>query len=302
MIPVRRDAPLWRLAGGTSLDTSRPLVMGILNVTPDSFSDGGELADDPSLALDRARAMVEAGAALLDVGGESTRPGADPVPEAEEIRRVLPVVEALVRELSVPVSVDTRKAAVAHAALAAGAVIVNDVSGLTHDPAVGEVVAEGRAGLVLMHMRGEPATMMEHAHYNDVAADVQNELRVAVESARRAGVAHDAIVVDPGIGFAKTAEQSLVLLHRLEVLTELGRPVLVGPSRKSFLGHILNVPPAERVVGTAAACVAAYFAGASIFRVHDVGAAVEALRVAEAIAGEVLPERLGAPATVAQTP
>ena len=274
--------------------------MGVLNVTPDSFSDGGELADDPSRALKRARAMVKAGAVLLDVGGESTRPGADPVPEAEEIRRVLPVIDALTRELPVAVSVDTRKAEVARAALAAGAAIVNDVSGLSHDSAMGAVVAEWKAGLVLMHMRGEPATMMEYARYDDVATDVKNELRVAVDTARGAGVPHEAIVVDPGIGFAKTAEHNLVLLDRLGVLSELGRPVLVGPSRKSFLGRILGVPPAQRVVGTVAACVTAYLSGASIFRVHDVGPAVEALRVAEAISREALPECSADPTAVSR--
>lgn len=263
--------------------------MGILNVTPDSFSDGGELGDDPAHAVARGRAMVAAGAALLDVGGESTRPGAPLVPPAEEIRRVVPVIEALVRELPVPVSVDTRKAAVARAALAAGAAVVNDVSGLIHDAALGAVVAEAEAGLVLMHMRGEPADMMEHARYGDVVGEVRVELGAAVARARAAGVADAAIVVDPGLGFAKTAEHNLTLLHRLAELG-LPYPVLVGPSRKSFLGRILDVPPAERAVGTAAACVAAYLGGACLFRVHDVAPVVQALRVAEAIALEAVPE------------
>jgi dihydropteroate synthase len=269
--------------------------MGILNVTPDSFSDGGELADDPSLALARAYAMVEAGAALLDVGGESTRPGAALVGLDEELRRVLPVIEALARELPVPISVDTRKAAVASAALAAGAAVVNDVSALAHDPAMGEVAARAGAGLVLMHMRGEPSTMMEHARYGDLMREVARELEGAIAKARAAGVSDAAIVVDPGVGFAKTAEQNLTLIRRLAELTELGRPILVGPSRKSFLGRILDVPPEERVAGTVAACVAAYVQGARIFRVHDVLPVVQALRVAEAIARESIPEPQAAP-------
>jgi dihydropteroate synthase len=282
--------PLWRLAGGRILDTSRPQVMGILNVTPDSFSDGGELAGDPARALARAHAMVEAGAALLDVGGESTRPGAAPVSEHEELRRVLPVIEALVRDLPVPVSVDTRKAGVARAALAAGAALVNDVSALAHDPAMAGTVAGADAGLVLMHMRGEPADMMERAIYEDVVRDVTRELGEAVARARAAGVREDAVAVDPGIGFAKTAEQNLTLLRGLAELGRLGRPVMVGPSRKSFLGRILDVPPAERVIGTVAACVAAYREGARVFRVHDVAPVVQGLRVAEAIALERIPE------------
>ena len=282
--------PLWRLAGGRILDTSRPLVMGILNVTPDSFSDGGEVFGDPARALARAQEMVRAGAALLDVGGESTRPGAATVSAEEEAARVLPVIEALVAELPVPVSVDTRKAPVARAALAAGAAIVNDVSGLAHDPDMGAAVAEAGAGLVLMHMRGEPGDMMQRAVYADVVREVAAELRASVARARAVGVEEEAIVVDPGIGFAKTAEQNLTLLRRLAELGELGRPVMVGPSRKSFLGRILDVPPPERVAGTVAACVAAFAGGARIFRVHDVAPVAQALRVAEAIALEAIPD------------
>jgi dihydropteroate synthase len=175
---------------------------------------------------------------------------------------------------------------VARAALAAGAAIVNDVSALAHDPGMGEVAAGAGAGLVLMHMRGEPSTMMEHARYDDVAREVAGELEGAIGRARAAGVPDEAIVVDPGLGFAKTAEQNLAILHRLGELASLGRPIMVGPSRKSFLGRILDVPPAERVAGTVAACVAAYHDGARIFRVHDVLPVVQALRVAEAIAWE----------------
>jgi dihydropteroate synthase len=261
--------------------------MGILNVTPDSFSDGGELrgADD---ALRRGEAMLAQGASLLDVGGESTRPGARSVPVAEELRRVIPVVEALVRRLPLPVSVDTRKAEVARAALDAGAAVVNDVSGLAYDPRVGEAVARAGAGLVLMHMRGTPREMQELARYGAVGREVAAELREAVGRARRAGVAEESIVLDPGIGFAKTADQSLQLLRDLGPVRELGFPLLVGPSRKSFLGRILEAEPSERTVGSAVACALAFQQGALILRVHDVAAAVEALAVAAAVrAGEV---------------
>ncbi len=296
------EAPIWRLAGGRTLDTSRPLVMGILNVTPDSFSDGGELAGDPAQALVRAHSMVDAGASLLDVGGESTRPGAARVAETRELSRVLPVIEALTREFDVPVSIDTRKGGVARAALDAGASIVNDVSGLMHDPELGERVAEAGAGLVLMHMRGEPETMMEHARYDDVLREIREELDEGLARARAAGVSDRSIVVDPGLGFAKTAEHNLVVLRGLAALGELGHPVLVGPSRKSFLGRVLDVGPTERVAGTVAACVVAYREGARVFRVHDVGPAVQALRVAEAIALGRLPEPVPAALSAVHTP
>ncbi|HSR42090.1 MAG TPA: dihydropteroate synthase [Longimicrobiales bacterium] len=275
----------WRV-GDRTLDVSRPVVMGILNMTPDSFSDGGELAgvDD---ALSRAETMVEAGAGLLDVGGESTRPGAPEVPADEEIRRVVPFVEAASRRFDVPLSVDTRKAAVARAALEAGASVVNDVSGLAWDPDMAAAAARGGAGVVVMHMRGTPATMQEHAVYEDVTGSVVAELGEALQRARAAGIPAERVVVDPGIGFAKTPEQNLVLLRELPRLTELGHPILVGPSRKSFLGHLLRVRTRERLAGTLASCVLAYLGGARLFRVHDVAPAVQALTVARAVAGEV---------------
>jgi dihydropteroate synthase len=258
--------------------------MGIVNLTPDSFSDGGRLSDVEA-ALDHARALVAEGATLVDVGGESTRPGASSVSEEEELARVLPFVRRASLELGVPLSVDTRKASVARAALEAGAAVVNDVSGFAHDPLMAGVVAEAGAGAVLMHMRGEPATMGTLATYGDVAAEVAAELRVAVERARRAGVPDEALVVDPGLGFAKTPAQSLALLGDLDPLHALGFPILVGPSRKSFLGAVLGVPPEERGPGTVAACVVAYLGGARIFRVHDVGPVAQALTVAQAILG-----------------
>jgi len=271
----------WRIRGGSlALDT--PVVMGIVNLTPDSFSDGG-LLGDLDAAMDHARAMVSAGAAILDVGGESTRPGAAPVSEEEERARILPFVRRAAAELGVPVSVDTRKAAVARPALDEGASVVNDVSGLAFDPAMADVVADRGAGAVLMHMRGVPATMAGLASYGDVAAEVASELGSAVARARRAGISDEAVVLDPGLGFAKTPAQSLELLSRLTPIRALGFPVLVGPSRKSFLGVVLGVPPEGRVAGTVAACVVAYLGGARIFRVHDVEPVAQALAVARAI-------------------
>jgi dihydropteroate synthase len=230
--------------------------------------------------------MIDEGAALLDVGGESTRPGAAEIAAHDETRRVVPAIEALSREFDVPISVDTRKADVARKALDAGASIVNDVSALAFDPRMGGVVAESGAGVVLMHMRGTPADMRERAVYSDVTAEVRAELAEAVERALDAGIRSDAIALDPGFGFAKDATQSLRLLGELPKLATLGFPMLVGPSRKSFLGEILALPPKERAVGTAAACVLAYLGGARIFRVHDAAPVVQALAVAAALHAE----------------
>lgn len=278
---VAAGAGAWEIRGAR-LSLERPLVMGILNVTPDSFSDGGRF-QHPERALERAERMVEEGADLLDVGGESTRPGAPPVDAAEERARVLPVLRLLKARLSVPVSVDTRRAEVARSVLQEGAEVVNDVSALS-DPEMGAVVAEHGAGVVLMHMRGTPRTMQLAPRYGDVAEEVADELEGALRRARAAGVAEERVVVDPGIGFAKTAEHNLELLARLEVLRRLGRPVLLGASRKAFIGKLLGgVPAEERGPGTVAACVAGLLHGARIFRVHDVAMVRQALDVAEAI-------------------
>ncbi len=282
----RHPEAIWCSARG-ELRVDAPVVMGILNLTPDSFSDGGELRD-PEAAVGRGARMVEEGAHILDVGGESTRPGARPVDVDEERRRVVPAVEALVGALEVPVSIDTRKADVARAALQVGAAIVNDVSALSFDPAMAEVVAEAGAGVVLMHMRGVPSNMQMRTRYRDVAGEVTDELEGAVENALRAGISRSAIAVDPGIGFAKTAEQSWELLARLERLRTLGLPILVGPSRKSFLEVATGAPVQNRAVASAVACAMAYRAGARIFRVHDVAATIQALSVAVAL------ERAGA--------
>lgn len=271
----------WTVGDGV-LSLDEPVVMGILNLTPDSFSDGGEL-EDLSVALARAEAMVEAGAGILDVGGESTRPGAAEIPPEEEKRRILPFLREAAGQVPVPISVDTRKAEVARAALDAGATVVNDVSGLSHDPELAGVVARSEAGLVLMHMRGTPATMTGLARYDDLMAELEAELRDAVERAEAAGVDRGRVVVDPGIGFAKTPAQNLEVLDRLHGLASLGLPLLVGPSRKSFIGAVVDVPPEARVAGTVAACVMAYERGARLFRVHDVAPVVQGLRVAHAI-------------------
>lgn len=281
MISAARAVRVWRTARRSlPLDTS--LVVGIINVTPDSFSDGGRHFD-PADAVRAGLGMREAGADVLDVGGESTRPGASQPDEAEELRRIIPVIERLVREVGLPVSVDTRRSGVARRAIEAGAEIVNDVSGLTRDPEMARAVADTGAGVVIMHMRGEPATMDAHARYGDVAAEVAGELSEHRGRALIAGVAPEAIVLDPGLGFAKNVEHNLTLLNRLDAIVALNHPVMVGPSRKRFLGAVTGSGVAERDAATAAACVAARFRGASLFRVHDVAAAREALTVADAI-------------------
>jgi dihydropteroate synthase len=265
------------------LPADRPLVMGVINVTPDSFSDGGDHFRTED-AIAAGEAMLAAGADILDIGGESTRPGADRIPPAEEIGRIVPVVAALGRRASV--SVDTRNAATMQAALAAGARIVNDVSGLTHDPAAAGVIAAAECPVVLMHMRGTPATMNALATYDDVALDVHDELADRIVAAEQAGIARARIILDPGIGFAKTAEQSLELLRRLRLLRGFGLPLLVGVSRKSFIGRYGDaLDPRQRMPGSLAAALWAAINGASILRVHDVAETVQALKVWRAIAG-----------------
>lgn len=275
--PPRR----WVVAGG-AIGLDQPVLVGVLNVTPDSFSDGGHIAgvDDALRVAERLRAD---GAHLIDVGGESTRPGAAPVPAAEEAARVVPVVAALVAGGLGPVSVDTRKAAVARAALAAGAAAINDVSGLAHDPGLAGAVRDAGAGIILMHMRGTPDTMDGLASYTHVALDVADELRVAADRAEGAGIDADRIALDPGFGFAKTAEQNLRLLDELATVAGLGYPVVVGPSRKRFLGAATGRPVTDRDRATAVACALAWERGARLFRVHDVALTREALALARAV-------------------
>jgi dihydropteroate synthase len=256
--------------------------MGIVNVTPDSFSDGGRLID-PRTAIDAGLAMVEDGADIIDVGGESTRPGAAAVPQDQEQDRVLPVIQALTRQ-GIRVSIDTRNASTMRVALAEGAAIVNDVSGLAHDPLAAEVVARHACPVVLMHMRGTPETMHEHAAYHNVVAQVRSELSARVEAALRAGVRSENIVLDPGIGFAKRPEHVPALLRGLPDLADLGFPILVGVSRKGFIGALTNEPQADRrVPGSLAAGLFAVLHGASILRVHDVRETMQALRVWQAL-------------------
>jgi dihydropteroate synthase len=261
---------------------SRTLVMGILNVTPDSFSDGGRFAT-PEEAVEEARRLIAEGADIIDVGGESTRPGAAPVDEGVELERVLPVVELLAMDARIRVSIDTVKARVAAACLEAGATLVNDVSGLS-DPEMARVAAAAGAGVVVMHMRGTPQTMMHHAAYKDVMGEIIAELRPRVERAREAGVRE--IYVDPGIGFAKTPAQSFEILRRLGEMRVLGCPVLIGPSRKSFLGVLPGMEEiGERLEGTIAAAVIGAMNGASVVRVHDVRPVRKALSVVDAVRG-----------------
>ncbi len=261
----------------------RPSVMGVVNVTPDSFSDGG-VHLDPAVAAAAARRMIDEGAAIVDVGGESTRPGSAGVSLDEELRRVVPVLELLAGE--VPVSIDTAKAEVARRALELGAVMVNDVTALRGDPAIAEVVAECGAYVCLMHMQGEPRTMQVAPRYDDVAAEVAAFLEERMRLAASRGVPEDRICLDPGIGFGKTVEHNIELVRRLDVLLALGRPVLVGFSRKSSLGKLVGDPEATTgpLPASIAAAVAAYERGATILRVHDVREHVEALAVARALA------------------
>ena len=289
MFPPRQSY-LISLPGGRTLALGpRPLVMGILNLTPDSFAEPAPLVVervvDVASAVDAAIRMEAAGADIVDVGGESTRPGAEPLSEDEERARVIPVIRALAARLRVPISVDTYKAGVARAALAEGASLVNDISGLQYEPALARAVADAGAGLILMHTRGRPKAMYEQATYQDLIGEVAGELRAAADIALSAGVPFEQLVIDPGVGFAKRPAHSYgVLAGVAELASALDRPVLVGPSRKSFMRDALGErPPVERDWGTAAAVTAAVLGGAHVVRVHAVAEMVQAVRVAEEI-------------------
>jgi dihydropteroate synthase len=260
---------------------SLPLIMGVVNVTPDSFSDGGEFLD-PHRAVEHAARLVRDGADVLDIGGESTRPGAEAVDAAEEVRRVLPVLDGLVG-VGIPISIDTSKAEVAEAALDAGAGWVNDVTALRGDPDLASLCAERRCEVVLMHMLGTPRTMQEDPRYDDVVDDVRAFLGSRIEAAISAGIEEQRIWIDPGIGFGKTVEHNLELLRRLGELRELGRPIVVGTSRKSFIGKITGREVDERLGGTIASNVLAVANGADGVRVHDVAEVRDALRTAESV-------------------
>ena len=268
----------------------RTLVMGLLNVTPDSFSDGGQFAS-AFPALDHARQMIADGADIIDVGGESTRPGAALISPEEEIDRVLPVIEALAKESTIPISIDTTKSMVARAALAAGASIVNDISALRFDFHIADEVVKAAAGLILMHSRGTPATMQRLPPAADVMSDVMHSLRASIAMAERRGVPHHSIVLDPGIGFGKTFKQNVELIAKLDQLAAAfpNLPIMIGTSRKAFIGHVLadengnSAPVDERLYGTMATITAAVLKGAHIVRVHDVKAAVETVKLTDAI-------------------
>ena len=267
----------------------RPLIMGILNVTPDSFSDGGKYWGIRS-AVGHARKMVLEGADIIDIGGESTRPGATPVHAEEELCRVLPIVRALSSALTVPLSIDTTKASVARRAVEAGASIINDVSGGIRDPEMFPLAAESGAGLVIMHAKGTPQTMQKAPRYRNLMEEIVRFLSAQFDRAMTCGILKNRIVIDPGIGFGKTARHNLQVLNRLPLLEGLGLPILVGPSRKSFIGKALHLPPTpsliERAEGTAAAVAIAVFQGARILRVHDVAASVRIVRLVAAIQNE----------------
>ncbi len=270
------------LACGRLLTYDRPQLVGILNVTPDSFSDGGRfLHVDHAVA--HAERLVEAGAAWLDIGGESTRPGAVPVDEAEETARLLPVLERVASKVAVPISVDTMKAGVARRALDAGAVVINDVSALRADPRMAGVIAERGAGLVLMHMRGTPQTMQQDPHYHDVVQEVRAFLQDRLLFAESSGIAPRQIVLDPGFGFGKLVEHNVTLLKQLASLTSLERPLMVGISRKAFLGRLTQRTVEDRTIATATALALAVERGAALLRVHDVAAMRDAVAVAAAV-------------------
>jgi dihydropteroate synthase len=276
------SAPVWQLRDRTLRLGTRPLVMGIVNVTPDSFSDGG-LWQNTSAAVARALELAERGADILDVGGESTRPGADPVPCAEELRRVVPVVAEVVKRTAVPVSVDTMKADVARACLDAGAAVVNDVSGF-RDPAMVAAARAFGAGLVVMHMRGTPPTMQHDPAYADVVAEVANYLQERLRALGECGIPPEAVCLDPGIGFGKTQAHNLDLIANLDRVAALGRPVCLGVSRKGFIGTLCGRGAAERDAGSlAVACLAAARGTAHVWRVHDVPAARDAAILFEAV-------------------
>ena len=275
----------WKLANRSLAYGERTLVMGVLNVTPDSFSDGGQFFS-PDQALTHAEQMIADGADIIDIGGESTRPGSEFVTEAEELRRVIPVIERLAAKSSALVSIDTTKSLVARAALEAGAEIVNDVSALRFDSAIADEVSKAKAGLVLMHSRGTPKTMQALPPVADIMSEVISSLRESLAVAAGRGVAHEAIAIDPGIGFGKTAEQNVEIIAKLDQLAHEfpDSPILIGTSRKSFIGKLLmGVPADERLYGTIASVAVSVLKGAHIMRVHDVKAVVEALRVADAI-------------------
>ncbi|MBI1870615.1 MAG: dihydropteroate synthase [Chlamydiae bacterium] len=283
-IPIEslNENSIWRIKGQVLPLLSRPLVMGILNVTPDSFYDGGRFIRFDQ-AIQHGLQLAKEGADFIDVGGLSTRPGSSPISEEEEKNRILPVIEYLSPRVHVPISVDTYRASVAQAALERGSKIVNDIGGLTLDLDMASVVSRFGAGLVLMHIRGTPLTMQDDTHYESLREEILKYFEERIGLAERAGIAREQILIDPGIGFGKKTEQNLEILKNLYYFRKSGRPLFIGPSRKSFIGHVLNQKPDERKIGSLACVAAAFYHGASVIRVHDVKETVELLKMLEAI-------------------
>jgi len=268
--------------GKRSFDFKRPYIVGILNVTPDSFYDGGKYFS-VEIAVERGLKMVAEGADIIDVGGESTRPGSKFVSPEEEIQRVVPVIEKLSRQTDVPISIDTTKSIVAREAISAGASIINDISGLRFDPGIAQVAREFGAPLILMHSRKTPESMQQNVHYNNLQKEIVEELEKSIQIAISYGVSRNSIIIDPGIGFAKTAEHNMEIIGHLDFLNRLQRPILIGPSRKSFIAAITGAPAEERLGGTAAAVAIAISKGANFVRVHDVSIMKQVMEVAFAI-------------------
>lgn len=283
-LTLSRRADRWQLRTRELRFSSRPLLMGIINVTPDSFSDGGRYFDPPS-AVEHALQLQAEGANLIDIGGESSRPGSEPVSADEELRRVVPVFERLQGQLSVPLSIDTTKAVVAEAALALGAEIINDISGLSADPQMAALAARTGCGVCVMHMQGAPKTMQLDPRYEDVSAEVYAYLQSACDRLVRAGVAPEQIAIDPGIGFGKRLEHNLALLRGIDRFHQLGRPILVGPSRKRFIGEVLGDMTVERDSATIGVCLALAQHGVQVLRVHSPGAVARALALWAAVDG-----------------
>ncbi len=261
-------------------------IMGVLNITPDSFSDGGQYLDKDK-AIEQGLRLIEEGSDIIDIGGESTRPGSDPIPAEEEIRRIIPVIQALREKTKALISVDTTKSEVARAALDAGADIINDISSLRFDSGMAPLAAERDVPVILMHMKGMPKTMQVDPYYEDVLLEVKSFLEKRIHEAQAAGIRRERIIIDPGIGFGKRLEDNLALINKLHVLGELDRPILIGTSRKSFIGNILDLPPQERLEGSIASSILSMAHGAHILRVHDVAAIKRAVLVAEAIMKEI---------------
>jgi len=266
--------------------SKKTYLMGVLNVTPDSFSDGG-LYFNISVAIEKAHRMAEEGADIIDIGGESTRPGSEQITTEEELKRIIPVIEALAREIRIPISIDTYKSEIARGALDAGASMVNDISGLRFDPKMPEVVSQYDVPVVIMHIKGTPGDMQQNPQYEALIPEIMDYLRAGITIARKAGIPDDKIVIDPGIGFGKTYEDNLKIIHDLHEFTFFRKPILIGPSRKAFIGKILgDVPVTDRLEGTAAAVSVSIMNGANIIRVHDVKEMVKVAKVADAIKKE----------------